>query len=225
MAPSDSPSLTCPIVLEWMNSQQEVTRKLNFKSGLLRILRNDFREIFLEISSEKSSKHKFHLKNITVHSKFMKEGKCTIVFKEDRARAMICNAPPAQLTSFLKLMYVKLQGDTGGKVSLKERLEGRSAMDEISPLTSKEVSQARDKLGSQGSDTTPKLAKTISRKVDRNHDRTSAAQPPSKRRCFALTDDTLPLTSEQDRILKAVVSGRNIFFTGWSLNPKDKIHN
>lgn len=210
MSSSDSPTLTCPILLEWMNAQQMTTRKVNFKSGLLRILRNGFREMFLEISSEKSATHKFRLKNIAVHSKFMNEGKCTINFKDDNARAMISNAPPSQLVEFLKLMYIKLQGESAAKISLKERLEGKGVMEEISPLTSKEVTKAKDKLAPK--DTTPKtgLAK---KRPDRGQNRDQSAQPPSKRRCLTTVSET-PLTPEQQRVLQAVVSGRNIFFTG-----------
>lgn len=212
MSSSDSPTLSCTILIEWMNSQQMTTRKANFKNGLLRMVRNGFREIFLEISDEKSAKHKFHLKNIIVHKKFMSEGKCTVNFKDDNARAMMSNAPPAQLVNFLKTMYIKLQGEMGGKVSLKERLEGKSVMEEISPLTTKEVIQARDKILPKDASTTPKTTINKKRAV-RESDKAQQVQPPSKRRCFNPATET-PLTPEQDRVLKAVISGRNIFFTG-----------
>ncbi|KAJ1522289.1 hypothetical protein ONE63_002588 [Megalurothrips usitatus] len=212
MSSSDSPTLTCPVLIEWMNSQQMVTRKVNLKPGLLRILRNGFREIFVEISNEKSAKHKFQMKNIIVHSKFMNEGKCSINFKDDNARAMINNAPPSQLVNFLKTMYIKLQGDKGGKVSLKDRLEGRSVMEEISPLTSKELIQARDKLAPKDSCTTPKTGQ-VKTKRPAKEDSASSVQPASKRRCFATTVE-VPLTDEQQRVLLAVASGKNIFFTG-----------
>ncbi|XP_034249290.1 ATP-dependent DNA helicase PIF1-like [Thrips palmi] len=212
MSSSDTPTLSCTLQIEWMNSQQMTTRKVNFKNGLLRMVRNGFREIFLEISDEKTARHKFHLKNMIVHKKFMNEGKCTINFKDDNARTMMSNAPPAQLVNFLKTMYIKLQGETGGKVSLKERLEGKSAMEEISPLTTKEVLRARDKVVPKDTSTTPKTTMNKKRPVKEN-DKAQAGHPPSKRRCIASAIET-PLTAEQERVLNAVVSGRNIFFTG-----------
>lgn len=212
MSSSDSPTLSCTIVIEWMNSQQLTTRKINFRNGLLRMVRNGFREIFLEISDEKTTKHKFHLKNIVVHKKFMNEGKCTVNFKDDNVRVLMSNAPPAQLVNFLKTMYIKLQAETGGKVSLKERLEGKSVMEEISPLTSKEVIQARDKVLPKDPNTTPKTTVNKKRPV-RESDKVHSVQPQSKRRCFPSAVE-VPLTAEQERILNAVISGRNIFFTG-----------
>lgn len=216
MSSDDSSTLSCPVLIEWLNSQQLTIRKVNLKPGTLRILRNGFREIFIEISSEKTAKNKFHLKNIVVHSKFMKEGKCAIHFKDDNARAMISNAPPAQLVNFLKTLYIKLQGENGtNKVSLKERLEGKNVMEEISPLTSKEVNQARDKL-IPTKDLTPSIPKKRPGGIgEKSKSTSSLEQPQSKRRCLLSSSKSLfNLTPEQDRILKAVVSGRNIFFTG-----------
>lgn len=147
--------LVCCATLEWLNSQNSVSRRTNFKNVTLRLIRNEFREIFMDMKSEKTS-CKYLLKGISVHKKFMAQGKASINFSEQNMVLFIFNAPPTQLLAFLRTMFIKLSADSGrSKVGLRAQLMSskQCVLQEISPVTLQEVNQAKQKVGC--SSTTP----------------------------------------------------------------------
>jgi len=74
------------------------------------LARNDFRDIFIDVTADKGVIHRFALKDIAVHKRFAGDGKATINFKSDRVMLMLSNAPVAQLADFLKTLFVKVTG-------------------------------------------------------------------------------------------------------------------
>lgn len=98
--------LCCETNIEWVNKNGIIQRKLSAKKSNLRLIRNDSRDIFIEIAAEKVAPIKLKLKAISVHKKFMNEGKASIKFLEDNATLYLSNAPPGQLLSFLRYLYV-----------------------------------------------------------------------------------------------------------------------
>jgi len=76
----------------------------------LLLARNDFRDIFIDVIADKGINHRFELKNIAVHKRFVADGKASINFKCDRVMLMLSNAPVAQLTDFLKTLFIKVTG-------------------------------------------------------------------------------------------------------------------
>lgn len=145
----DSSALVCCVTVEWLNSQNSVSRRTNFKTVTLRLIRNEFREIFMDLRSDKTN-CRYHLKGISVHKKFMAEGKASISFSEQKMVLLIFNAPPTQLLAFLRTMFVKLSGDRGeSKVGTRTQLLSSkpSTLQEISPVTLQEVNQVKQKVG------------------------------------------------------------------------------
>ncbi|KAK7872455.1 hypothetical protein R5R35_014250 [Gryllus longicercus] len=207
----NSSSLVCCVSLEWQNNDKGVLRRANLKTVTLRLLRNEFREIFLAVyeKTEESACKKFLLKNFAVHKKFMNEGKATINFHELHMSVMISNAPPTQLVNFLKHLYIKM---CGGKNEEKpgpraRLLSGKArVLEEISPVTLQEVNGVR-KPKQQAPDSTPPTGKK----------RTSSGillNKAVKRSCLSSYIDPAPLTSEQKNVLNEALAGRNLFFTG-----------
>jgi ATP-dependent DNA helicase PIF1 len=96
----EEPVLVGCVNIEWTNNQAQVTKKVLYKVGTVRILRNDIREMFLEVSQEKVLTTKLRLKDVTVHKKFMAEGKASVKFNNDKCTVFINNAAPGDKVKF-----------------------------------------------------------------------------------------------------------------------------
>ncbi|KZC10480.1 PREDICTED: ATP-dependent DNA helicase PIF1 [Dufourea novaeangliae] len=213
----DNCSVTCSVTAEWTNSQGSIQKKTNHRLATIRLIRNNFREMFVEVRADKGSlTTKLLLKSISVFNKFISDGKATIKFKEENCTLFLSNAPTAQLISFLKTIYIKITNQTEqtGKNLLKERLlsnKSLGGLQEISPATSTEVNKAKEKALqiSRASITTPSPGAVKKRKrTDEN-----GTKPVIAKKLYE-NPTTTQITEEQSKILNAVLSGKNIFFTG-----------
>lgn len=102
--------LQCSCSIEWLNVQGVVLKRFKSMSTKLILTRNDFRDIFIDVTAEKGLIHRFALNDIAVHKRFACDGKATINFKSDKIMMMISNAPVVQLTEFLKVLFIKVTG-------------------------------------------------------------------------------------------------------------------
>lgn len=209
-------TVSCTINLEYLNPQGVVQRKVTHKKGLLRVIRNEFRNMFVEVSAEKSQPIKLMLKGITVHNKFMNEGKSSMKFQDPRCTLYLSNAPPAQLSSFFKTIFIKMTGAKEDKKNLDTSLRTQllsnkpRQFEEISPVTNAELEAATKKI-TKATDTTPS---PLAKKRKLNSDRPDRKAPAAKKLYAAspLLDE--PLNIEQKEVMDACLSGSNIFFTG-----------
>lgn len=208
--------LSCAVTAEWMSRQGSIIRKVNYKSASLRLIRNEFREMFLEIGSEKNASIRLALKSINVFKKFMAEGKASIKFQEVGCTLFLSNAPPTNLVSFLRTIFVKMTGDkdkklntTPSKQSMRAKLlSGKAqAFEEISPVTVADMRSAKSKI-SKSTVTTPSPPRK--RKIE---DETRGPAPKKLYSPSPLTSHS-SLSCEQQRVLEACLGGKNIFFTG-----------
>ncbi|KDR06967.1 ATP-dependent DNA helicase PIF1 [Zootermopsis nevadensis] len=144
----DSSSLVCCVTLECLNSQNSMCRRTNFKTVTLRLIRNEFRDIYIELQNNNMS-CKYHLKGISVHKKFVSEGKASIHFSEQNIVLLIFNAPPVHLMAFLRTMLIKLSAARGeSKVGPRAQLLSSKPknLEEISPVSIKEINQVKKKV-------------------------------------------------------------------------------
>lgn len=157
-APSESVSLVCAATMDWLNAEGVSVRRIAHKSATLRLVRNDLREMFVEVSADKSRPVKLKLAGIVVHKKFMAEGKASIKFSADKCMLMLSNAPPGTLMLFLKTLFVKMTGERADSVGLSEAavqknmrahmLSGASSrFEDISPITQAEITRAQKMAG------------------------------------------------------------------------------
>lgn len=132
--------LVCKANLEWP------TKKVQYKLATIRLVRNDLREMFVEVggfagifitivlyintfpkfqvSQEKMTTTKLKMKNINVHKKFAGDGKASIKFNNDGCMLYMSNCPPGSLLLFLKNLYIKMVNDqTKEKELTKEELK------------------------------------------------------------------------------------------------------
>lgn len=216
MAAGDS-FLSCAATLEWMTPQGSISRKVNYKTASLRLIRNEFREMFMEISTDKNAAIKLALKGINVFKKFMAEGKASVKFQDAGCTLFISNAPPTNLVSFLRTIFIKMTGDnekssniTPSKQTMRSKLlSGKAqAYEEISPVTVADIHNAKSKI-SKSTVTTPSPP-SKKRKIDE----TVRGAAPKKLYSPSPLTVTCLLNPEQQRVLEACLGGKNIFFTG-----------
>lgn len=208
--------LSCTVSIEWTTSQGSISKKDNYKNASLRLIRNEFREMYMEISSDKHSM-RLSLKGINVFKKFMAEGKASIKFQDVGCTLFISNAPPTNLVMFLRTVFVKMTGDKehcANKAPSKETirtklLSGKAqAFEEISPVTVSDIHKAKSKV-SKSTVTTPSPP---SKK--RKYEDPGRGPVPKKLYSPSPLTTTSSLNREQQRVLEACLSGKNIFFTG-----------
>lgn len=156
MDPNDT-SVSCATNVDWLNDQGVSVRRIVHKVATLRLVRNELREMFVEVSTEKTKPMKLKLAGIVVHKKFMAEGKASIKFTAEKCILMLSNAPPGTLMLFLKTLFVKMTGERGSAAQNPETMQktirahmlsGAAAkFEEVSPITQAEVTRAHKLAG------------------------------------------------------------------------------
>lgn len=226
---TDDTTITCAINIDWLNAQGVSTRKVNYRNATLRLIRSDTREIFAEVSTEKTSTPaRLVLRDIMVHKKFMSEGKASIKFNQDRCMLFLSNAPPGLLMNFLRTLFVKMtsNGDNPNNPNndkLKKNIrahmlsEQPSKFEDISPVTNAEIARAQKLAGVSKSSTTTPSPPNKKRRFERVAPGDEQKGQPNKK-VFQPSPLSLEpaakLNDEQNQVLKACLDGKNIFFTG-----------
>ncbi|KAK7603114.1 hypothetical protein V9T40_003113 [Parthenolecanium corni] len=205
----DITSLQCGGTIEWMNNLKEVTKRVKYASMTAKLLRNEFRDLYLHIESGKTA-YKFHVFEVSIHKKFIAEGKATINFLQSNIVVMFYNAPAANLIPFLKTLFIKIASKKQSpKVKLREQLlSGKPhVLEDISPINAKDVSRVRNEI-----DLKERSLTAIQLKRKRNEQQKE--KETSKKQCIISLVSTAKLSGEQQQVLQAATSKGNIFFTG-----------
>lgn len=220
--------ITCAISIEWLNAQGVGTRKVSYKLATLRLIRNDAREMYLEVSTEKApTATRLLLKEFVVHKKFMSEGKASFNFSREKCILYASNAPPGLLANFLRTLFVKMTATNPANsmqqmhkdVRAKMLNELPSKFEDISPVTTLELARAK-KLAcdSRATPTTPSPP-AKKRRFDQirsglsSTSKENVAKKPHTDETVSV-DPMIKLNDEQNQVLKACLDGKNIFFTG-----------
>lgn len=178
---ADPTIINCALTIEWLNTQKSVEKTGRWNSAELSLLRNEFREIFLQAKT-KTATLKFRLENINVHKKFISEGKATIHFYAHPAILYISNAPASELLIFLKTMFIKMSSSKSSpKVPLREQLISNKnrTVQEISPINVKDVTRLKNSaVTSDASLKSAALKKRKSSSEDKNQVSVSSVLVP-----------------------------------------------
>lgn len=218
----DGAQLQCCVTVERLNSCGQATRRHIIRKASVILGRNEFQEIILRVHDGKVPQS-YNLKEFKLFHKFAREGKCTIKLLPDNLQVLISNCPPDQLSVFLKTLSIKHQAWRSSRpLTDREKLKAGlpRSFESISPLQQKDiqkVNELRSKVAPNGL-------------TDRSNQRTAAGSGqqvkrsrsdcnfspvkanPSKKPILSLP--TRRLNKEQAAVLSAVLSGRNVFFTG-----------
>lgn len=223
-------SVNCAVNIIWNDAQGQSIRKISHKIATLKLVRNDLREIFIEMSTDKAKPIKLKLSGIAVHKKFMNEGKASIKFNNDKCTLFISNAPPGNLLLFLKTVFIKISGESNidaAEMQKKIRAHMLSGLptkfEEISPVSNSDLQRTKKLLGvSKATVTTPSPPRNKKRKIEEDVQRLPAAKKLNATSAFG--EEFVTLNEEQSEVFQSCLKGHNVFFTGsageWSISFK-----
>ncbi|XP_044076240.1 ATP-dependent DNA helicase PIF1 [Siniperca chuatsi] len=221
-AGEDGAQLQCCVTVEQLNTSGQATRRQVIRKASVILGRNEFQEIILRVHDGKVPQS-YRLKEFKLFTKFARDGKCTVKLLPENIQVLMSNCPPDQLNLFLKTLSIKHQAWQSSKpLSDRERIKAGlpRSFEAISPLQQKDVqkvNELRSKVSTKGlADSTNKTtAAGTGQQVKRpwNDCNFSPVKAnPSKKPILALP--SRKLNKEQAAVLSAVLSGRNVFFTG-----------
>ncbi|KAM4721673.1 ATP-dependent DNA helicase PIF1 [Rhinophrynus dorsalis] len=221
-----STEIQSSITIEYLNSSGQALKRKVIRNASVSLGRNEFRELVLQVSDGKLPQ-KFILKQIKLFTRFIRDGKGSIVLLPDNVQLLISNCPSDKLKHFMKTLLIKHEaGKTEKPVNERTRLlSGLPRMFEtISPVQKKDVEQANEMRAKANTDTPVKGkglshrgVNDVNRQQKRARDESSscpiAELRPSKKPTLSMPKQ-LSLSTEQTLVLSTVLSGKNVFFTG-----------
>uniref|UniRef100_A0A8C7GQF4 ATP-dependent DNA helicase PIF1 n=1 Tax=Oncorhynchus kisutch TaxID=8019 RepID=A0A8C7GQF4_ONCKI len=197
----DGAQLQCSVVVERLNSSGQATKRQVIRKAAVFLGRNEFQEIILRVHNGKVPES-YTLKEFQLFTRFAKDGKCTVKLLPENVQVLISDCPPHLLNIFLKTLSIKHQAwQTSKPMTDREKLKAclPRSFETISPLQQKDVQKANE----------------LRSKVNAPVDFVIAPQAlhPSKKPTLSLPA-ARKLNKEQATVLSAVLSGKNVFFTG-----------
>ncbi|XP_068605027.1 ATP-dependent DNA helicase PIF1 [Brachionichthys hirsutus] len=214
----DGAQLQCCVTVEHLNSSGQAIRRQLFRKASVILGRNEFQELILRLHDGKVPQS-YPLKEFKLFTKFARDGKCTVKLLPENIQVLVSNCPPDQLNLFLKTLSVKHQAFQNIKpLSDRERVKaGRPrGFTAISPLQQKDIQKVNDLRRKGLVESTNKMAVAGARpQVKRSRSDTNFSPVkanPSKKPILSLS--SRKLSKEQEAVLSAVLSGKNVFFTG-----------
>ncbi|XP_026170113.1 ATP-dependent DNA helicase PIF1 [Mastacembelus armatus] len=222
LSAEDGAQLQCCVTVEQLNSAGQATRRQHIRKASVILGRNEFQEIILRVHDGKVPQS-FPLKDFKLFTKFARDGKCTVKLVPENIQVLVSNCPPDQLSLFLKTLSIKHQARQSSKpLSDREKLKAGlpRSFEAISPLQQKDiekVNELRSKVAPKVlADRTNKMtAARTGQQVKRSRSDSNFSPVkanPSKKPILSLP--SRKLNREQAAVLSAVLSGKNVFFTG-----------
>ncbi|KAI4886040.1 hypothetical protein NFI96_007726 [Prochilodus magdalenae] len=224
------PALQCTVAVERVSTSGHVMKRQVMRSAMVMLGRDEFQEMVLRVQDRtRGQAESFMLRDFQLFTRFAKDGKCTIKLNPQGTQVLISDCPTDSLGIFLRTLKIKHEASQGHKtVSDRDRL--RAAMprsfNTISPLQQKDVQKANELRGKVNA---PLQLKGLSeRSANKNKAGVSQqvkrpradcdtspvkALHPNKKPVLALPV-ARKLSKEQTAVLNAVLSGKNVFFTG-----------
>lgn len=213
--------LQCCATVEQLNTSGQATRRQVIRKASVVLGRNEFNEIILRVHDGKIPQN-YRLKEFKLFTKFAREGKCTVKLLPENTQVLLSNCPPDRLNLFLKTLSIKHQARLSSKpMTDREKLKAGlpRSFEAISPLQQKDIqkiNELRSKVDPKGLvDRTNRTVAGTGQQVKRSRCDTNFSPSkgnPSKKPILCLP--SRKLSKEQAAVLAAVLSGRNVFFTG-----------
>ncbi|MGH0164156.1 UNVERIFIED_CONTAM: hypothetical protein FKN15_074719 [Acipenser sinensis] len=213
---TEAAEIQCCTTVERLNSADQATKRQAIRRAVVVLGRNELREMILRVHDGKVHQS-FILREFQLFTRIALDGKSTIKLVPDNIQVLISDCPPDRLNIFLKTLSIKHQAFKQDGKPLGDRARMLAGLprsfETISPLQLKDVQKANELRGKVNADSPTKLKGMKERAGNRAGSLQVKLLHPAKK--WALT---LPvgrkLSMEQSLVLSAVLSGKNVFFTG-----------
>ncbi|XP_014448617.1 ATP-dependent DNA helicase PIF1 [Tupaia chinensis] len=216
--------LRCRVAVEELSPGGQPRRRQALRTAELSLGRNERRELLLRLQAPGSAGRPrcFPLRAVRLFTRFAATGRSTLRLPADcapgtRSRSgsvqlLLSDCPPERLRRFLRMLRFKLAAAPGpGPASARAQLLGPRPRDfvTISPVQPEELRRA---AATRISDT--KLVKRPAEPQTRAEPSTEPPKWPLAVKKLSLPPTKPQLSEEQAAVLKAVLKGQSIFFTG-----------
>ncbi|XP_065265951.1 ATP-dependent DNA helicase PIF1 [Emys orbicularis] len=228
--------IRCSVTIERLSPSGPAPKRRVIRDASLALGRNEFRELVLQVS-DGSVPQSFALRGeVRLFTRFVRDGKSGLQLGPAHVQLLIANCPPDSLRRFLRLLRIKHEAAGKGAKTVTERARLLCSLprtfDTISPVQARDVQQVCDQRAHASCEATPvkgqaprdrgnsglwsnsrKRARTESAGVSAVRDPQAADMKCSKKLSL-LMQSRMRLSQEQSIVLSAVLSGKNVFFTG-----------
>ncbi|XP_037011666.2 ATP-dependent DNA helicase PIF1 [Artibeus jamaicensis] len=212
-AEREDSELRCRVTVEELSPGGQPRRRKALRTAELRLGRNERRELMLRLQAPGPAERPrcFPLRAARLFTRFAASGRSALRVPGDSApgagavQLLLSDCPPDRLRRFLRTLRLKLASAPGpGPPSSRTQLLGPRSRDffTISPVQPEEL---RPAVSTRGPDTKPVKRPTESQEGPR-------WPLPVKR--LSLPPTKLQLSEEQAAVLRVVLKGQSIFFTG-----------
>ncbi|KAI2667431.1 ATP-dependent DNA helicase PIF1 [Labeo rohita] len=223
----DPSELQCTVAVERLNPAGQAIKRQLIRKASVTLGRNEFQEMVLRVHDGKAPQN-FMLREFQLFTRFAKDGKCTVKFIPENTQVLVSDCPPDRLKMFLKTLSIKHQASQGIKpMSDRDKLRAGlpRAFETLSPLQLKDVQKANELRSKVNAPVQPKgpsertVNKILGERKQVKRPRPDCdvspvkALHPSKKPVLVLPV-AQKLSKEQTAVLNAVLSGKNVFFTG-----------
>ncbi|KAG5847604.1 hypothetical protein ANANG_G00127940 [Anguilla anguilla] len=222
----DSAEFQCCATVERLNGSGQAIKRQVIRRASVTLGRNEFQEIALRVHDGKVPQT-FTLREFQLFTRFCRDGKSTIKLLPENIQVLLSDCPPDRLSIFLKTLSIKHQAwqtskPVGDRIKLRAGLP--RSFESISPLQQKDVQKAnelRSKVNAQppAKGLTNRAGnKPLGQQMKRQRPDSTECSPvkslhPAKKPTLSLPVGR-KLSKEQAVVLNAVLSGKNVFFTG-----------
>ncbi|XP_069128718.1 ATP-dependent DNA helicase PIF1-like [Argopecten irradians] len=223
-------TLQCTVWMENIGPAGDVQKRTQHKNMTLTLGRNEFRDVVLKLDFAKRDV-KYALKELTIHKKFVKDGKATIKIPDKKIQFLLSNCPPDKLIMFLKTMHTKLECQKQKKpVHDRKRLlsDLPRSFEDISPLTLKDLQTVHEMRAKKTENNLDIFTPKGKGKRKRENDEKENVPPQGVKMARKLMSATVTTTCSpfkpvlnpvklnkgQTSVLDAIISRKNVFFTG-----------
>ncbi|XP_045678281.1 ATP-dependent DNA helicase PIF1 [Phyllostomus hastatus] len=212
-AECEDSELRCRVTVEELSPGGQPRRRKALRTAELSLGRNERRELMLRLQAPGPAERPrcFPLRATRLFTRFAASGRSALRVPADGApgagavQLLLSDCPPDRLRRFLRTLRLKLASAPGpGPPSARTQLLGPRSRDffTISPVQPEELRRAAD---TRGPDTT--LAKRPPKSQE-------GPRWPLPVKRLSLPPTKLQLSEEQAEVLRVVLKGQSIFFTG-----------
>ncbi|KAH1166023.1 ATP-dependent DNA helicase PIF1-like isoform X1 [Mauremys mutica] len=228
--------IRCSVTVERLCPSGQAPKRRVIRDASLALGRNEFRELVLQVSDGRAPQSFALRGEVRLFTRFVRDGKSSLQLGPARVQLLIANCPPDSLRRFLRLLRIKREAAGKGAKTVTERARLLCSLprtfDTISPVQARDVQQVCDQRAHASGEATPvkgqaprdrgnsglwsksrKRARTESAEASDVRDPQAADMKCSKKLSL-LMHSRMRLSQEQSIVLSAVLSGKNVFFTG-----------
>ncbi|KAL7985181.1 hypothetical protein Chor_003751 [Crotalus horridus] len=219
--------IRCTVAVEHLGAAAAPNRLL-LRDAWVTLGRNEFRELVLQVTntSGPGRLQNFPLRQneMRLFTRFVKDGKSSIrlgPLGSNYVQLLLSNCPPDRLRRFVQTLRIKFEATQHRMRPVAERTRLLSSLprtfDTVSPVQVRDLQQTNTREALAKVTATPTKGQTLRcRSRKRPMESVDGRQMTEEQQVKKpwLMSSRATLSQEQSRVLSAVLSGKNVFFTG-----------